>query len=70
MAGDAAAGKRARLGEVLGSGDEVLAVVVDVGPALGALVVRVLAYLVSRPVVLPWKMIAFILARSNGVIFG
>ena len=41
MAGDAAAGKRARLGEVLGSGDEVLAVVVDVGPALGALVVQV-----------------------------
>ena len=63
MAGDAAAGKRARLGEVLGSGDEVLAVVVDVGPALGALVVQV-------GVNLPWKMIAFILARSNGVIFG
>ena len=62
VAGDAAAGKRARLGEVLGSGDEVLAVVVDVGPALGALVVQV--------GVLPWKMIAFILARSNGVIFG
>ena len=51
MAGDAAAGKRARLGEVLGSGDEVLAVVVDVGPALGALVVRVgvLGVASSRP---------------------
>ena len=54
VAGDAAAGKRARRAEVLGSGREVLAEVVDVGPALGALIERVgvLGLAPSRPALL------------------
>ena len=63
MAGDATAGKRARLAEVLGSGHEVLATVVVVGWSSPRCPHRTygLAYCTAR------KMTAFFLERSNVV---